>query len=238
MAWIDKLMGRSPIGPMQEHMRAAVACAHQVVPLVEAMVSGDAEAVREQRAEIDRLEHKADDIKHQIRSNLPRRLMLAMERRDMLEILDHQDSIADVTQDIAELVDQRGMKLPDQLAEPVRSLAARVVAACDQAQRIIDELDELVETGFGGREALRVEEMISELARIENPTLCALRLGTRARLGLAHTAALRDALEVEQIGVGPARTDAVDGDSVAREILGELLRQADQAVLARGVAGR
>ena len=51
MAWIDKLVSRSPIGPMQEHMRAAVACAHQVVPLVEAMVSGDAEAIREKRAQ-------------------------------------------------------------------------------------------------------------------------------------------------------------------------------------------
>lgn len=170
MAWIDKLVGRSPIGPMQQHMRAAVACAHQVVPLVEAMVSGDLDAIRTQRAEIDRLEHQADEIKHEIRSNLPRRLMLAMERRDMLEILDYQDSIADVTQDIAELADQRAMQLPPPLAEPVRRLAARVVVACDQAQRIIDELDELVETGFAGREVSRVEEMIAELARIESET--------------------------------------------------------------------
>ena len=42
MAWIDKLVGRSPIGPMQEHMRAAVACAKEIVPLVDAMASGDA----------------------------------------------------------------------------------------------------------------------------------------------------------------------------------------------------
>ena len=184
MAWIDKLVSRSPIGPMQEHMRAAVACAHQVVPLVEAMVSGDAEAIRAKRAEIDRLEHRADDIKHEIRSNLPRRLMLAMERRDMLEILDYQDSIADVTQDIAELVDQRGMKLPDVLAEPVRSLSARVIAACDQAQRIIDELDELVETGFAGREVSRVEEMISELARIETETDVLLDRACRTLFGI------------------------------------------------------
>lgn len=191
MAWIDKLVGRSPIGPMQEHMRAAVACAHRVVPLVEAMQSGDLAAIREQRAEIDRLEHEADEIKHEIRRNLPRRLMLAMERRDMLEILDHQDSIADVTQDIAELADQRGMKLPEALAEPVSSLASRVVAACDQAQRIIDELDELVETGFAGREVARVEEMIFELARIETDTddlldrACRTLFGIEGELGIA-----------------------------------------------------
>lgn len=170
MAWIEKLVGRSPIGPMQEHMKAAATCARAIVPLVEAMASGDAAAISERRAEIDRLEHAADEIKHEIRSHLPRRLMLAMERRDMLEILDHQDSMADVTQDIAELADQRRMQLPAPLVEPVRSLAARVVAACEQAERIINELDELLETGFAGREVARVEEMIAELGRIESET--------------------------------------------------------------------
>ncbi|HIG70415.1 MAG TPA: TIGR00153 family protein [Myxococcales bacterium] len=170
MAWMDKLVGRSPVGPMQEHMRVVVACAHEIVPLVEAMASGDAAAVRERRAAIDDLEHEADSIKNEIRNNLPRRLMLALERRDMLEILDSQDSIADVTQDIAELVDQRGMVLPPPLVEPMTALAARVVAACDQGQKVINELDELVETGFSPRETARVETMISELGRIESET--------------------------------------------------------------------
>jgi len=170
MAWMDRLMGRSPIGPMQEHMQAAVTCARQIAPLVDAMASGDLDGVRECRAEIDRLEHEADEIKHQIRSHLPRRLMLAMERRDMLEILDSQDSMADVIQDIAELVDQRGMRLPDVLVSPVRALAVRCVAACDQAERIINELDELLESGFAGREVSRVEEMIAQLNRIESDT--------------------------------------------------------------------
>ena len=40
MAWIDKLVGRSPIGPMQEHMSASVTCARQIIPLVEAMAAG------------------------------------------------------------------------------------------------------------------------------------------------------------------------------------------------------
>ncbi len=62
------------------------------------------------------------------------------------------------------------MHHPDDLAEPVRALAPRGVAACEQGERIIDELDELVETGFGGREVARVAEMISELGRIETET--------------------------------------------------------------------
>ncbi|MBT4807205.1 MAG: TIGR00153 family protein [Acidiferrobacteraceae bacterium] len=170
MAWIDQLVGRSPIAPMQKHMQVAVLCAREVVPLLEAMAVGDNDSIRDCRAKIDRLEHEADQIKHEIRSHTPKRFMMALDRRTILEILDYQDSIADVAQDIAELVDQRSMHLPDALKEPVLLLANRVVAACEQGQRIIDELDELVETGFGDAEVARVDEMISELGRLETET--------------------------------------------------------------------
>ncbi len=170
MSFIANLFGRSPIRPMQQHMKASVNCARQVLPLFEAMAAADSEAVTTIRREIDRLEHEADRIKNEIRSHLPKRLMMAVERRDMLEILDCQDSIADVAQDIAGLADMRGMTIPPALREPVLDLVRRVIAACEQAERVIDELDELVETGFKGRGVGRVEAMINELARIESDT--------------------------------------------------------------------
>ena len=170
MSFIANLFGHSPIRPMQQHMRAATACAREVLPLFEAMAAGDAVAIAERRQAIEKLEHEADSIKNEIRSHLPKRLFMAIERRDMLEILDCQDSIADVAQDIAGLADQRSMTIPEELAEPLLELVRRVLAACDQSERIINELDELVETGFRGREVSRVEEMIDELARIETDT--------------------------------------------------------------------
>ena len=170
MTVIGNLFGKSPVRPVQAHMRAAAECAKAIAPFVEAMAAGDREAMKTLRAEIDRLEHEADSLKHEIRSRLPQRLFMAVERRDMLEILDCQDSMADVAQDIAGLADQRSMTVPEELAEPLLELVHRVLAACDQAERIINELDELVETGFRGREVSRVEEMIDELARIESDT--------------------------------------------------------------------
>jgi len=155
---------------MQEHMAVAVDCAKQIIPLIDAMAEGSSDNIKACRSEIDRIEHQADELKHQIRRHMPRRLLMAMERRDMLEILDCQDSIADVTQDIAELADQRQMFLPAPLIEPIRALAIRVVAACEQGKKVVDELDELVETGFGEREIARVEEMITELGNIESDT--------------------------------------------------------------------
>jgi len=155
---------------MQEHMRAAVKCAQQVLPLFEEMVAGDTVAVAVRHQEIDRLEHEADRIKNEIRSHLPRFMFLAVERRDMLEILDYQDSIADVAQDIAELADMRNMVVPEELATAFLDLVRHVVTACEQAELVINKLDELVETGFRGREVGRVDEMIEELSRMESDT--------------------------------------------------------------------
>lgn len=170
MALIGDLFGRSPIRPMQEHIRASVACARQVLPLFEALAAGDREKIKLCRNRIDELEHKADSIKHEIRSHLPKRLFMAMERRDMLEILDAQDSIADVAQDIAELADLRGMTLPSVLKDVMLEFVQRVIVTCEQAEKVVNELDELVETGFGTREVARVEAMISELNRYESET--------------------------------------------------------------------
>ena len=170
MSLIADLFGHSPIRPMQRHIHAAAACAREVLPLFEDMAAGRVETLAGHRATIDRLEHEADAIKHEIRSHMPNRLFMAVERRDLLEILHFQDSIADVAQDVAELVDQRSMTIPEPLAEPLLALVRRVVEACEQAVRVVDELDELLETGFGKRETARVEEMIAALERLESET--------------------------------------------------------------------
>jgi predicted phosphate transport protein (TIGR00153 family) len=191
MSLIANLFGHSPIRPMQEHMRAAVECARQIVPLFEEMVAGDTAAVAVRHQEIDRLEHEADRIKNEIRSHLPKRMFLAVERRDMLEILDYQDSIADVAQDIAELADMRSMVVPKELATAFLDLVRRAVSACEQAERVINELDELLETGFRGREVAKVDEMINELSRMESDTdaleerVQRLLFGIEDRLGIS-----------------------------------------------------
>ena len=81
-----------------------------------------------------------------------------------------QDSIADTAQDIAGLLYERPMEVPPDLKDLLLALTHRCVDACDQAAKIIGELDELVETGFRGRESDRVTEMVAELNKIESET--------------------------------------------------------------------
>lgn len=167
---LANLFGRSPFRPLQEHMSAAVECAREVVPLFEALCDGDQEKVVRIQESIFEKEEVADQIKNELRSHLPKSLFMPVDRRDLLEILQMQDSVADTAQDIAGLLVERSMEVPEVLKEPLLALARRCVEACEHAATIIAEIDELLETGFRGREATRVEEMADQLNKLEDDT--------------------------------------------------------------------
>lgn len=164
------LFGRSPFKPMQEHMRIVKKCAGQVTKMFEALCEGDQKKVEAVKERIFKLENEADDIKNQLRAHLPKSLFMPVDRRDLLEVLDLQDNIADTAQDIAGLLVQRKMEVEKGMDKPLLKLVRRCVDACDQACLIIERLDELVETGFRGPESDAVIEMVEQLNKIESDT--------------------------------------------------------------------
>lgn len=167
---IAGLFGKSPFRPTQEHMKAVAECCERIVPLFEALSEGNREQILALKDEIFDLEQEADDVKNQIRSRLPKFLLMPVDRRDLLDLLNAQDSIADTAQDIAGLLVLRKMTVPEVLKEPLMPYVRRTVDAVRQCALVIGELDELVETGFRGRVGDRVEEMVTELGAIEAET--------------------------------------------------------------------
>lgn len=167
---IARLFGRSPITPLQEHMKIVEACATEVVELFEAFSAGDSARIDAHKARIDTLENEADEAKNGIRGHLPRSLFMPVDRRDFLDMLNAQDSIADTAQDIAGLLSLRRLAIPPEFEGQLMPFVVRNVEAVAQCGRIINELDELLASGFSGREAERVVEMIDELSRIETAT--------------------------------------------------------------------
>ncbi len=167
---IASLLGRSPFKPLQTHMRIVKECVAEVPALFEALVAGDQEALTRQKELIFAKEQEADELENDLRAHLPKSLFMPVDRRDLLELLDMQDYIADTAQDIAGLMLERDMSVPKVMEEPLLALVRRCVDTCDYAATIIEELDELIETGFRGREATKVDEMVSRLSEIEDET--------------------------------------------------------------------
>ncbi len=166
-----KMFWRSPFKPMQEHMAAVISCVGEVPGMIEALCAGDQDKVKESKERIFAFESEADAIKDRLRAHLPIGLLLPVDRRDLLEILHIQDSIADTAQDIAKLLVTRPMAVPAGMSELLLALTRRSVETCAQASQIVQEFDDLVEAGFSGRGAETVSQMVDALERSETETI-------------------------------------------------------------------
>ncbi len=168
--YFSGIFGPSPISPLQAHMAKVQSCIEELIPFFEAVIKGDFDSATASHQAISTLEKEADKLKKELRIRLPSGLFLPFSRSDLLNVLTMQDSIANKAKDISGTVVGRQIKLPDPIDSSFVQFVSRSVDASAQAQTAINELDELVETGFRGGEVKLVEKMLTELDRIESDT--------------------------------------------------------------------
>ncbi|HCJ1100978.1 TPA: TIGR00153 family protein [Legionella pneumophila] len=162
------MFGPSPIKPIEQHIRKAHQCAKQLYPFFEAVLKNDWDTANKIKDKIIAIEKEADLIKRDLRLHLPTGLFLPVARTDILELLSAQDRIANKAEDIAALIISRQMRIPKKLIPSFMPFLSRCLDASKQACTAINELDELLETGFRGSEVKIVEEMIVKLDEIEH----------------------------------------------------------------------
>jgi len=165
---ISALFGPSPIRPIQEHMAKAQSCIALLGDFLEASYSKEWKKAEEIQQAIHKKENEADTLKREIRTHLPRSLWLPVARNDLLEMLQIQDHLANRARDIAGIMLGRKIEIPEELVECLRDYYQKNLNTSAQALKAINELDELLETGFRGREATLVEELVVELDELEH----------------------------------------------------------------------
>jgi uncharacterized protein len=165
-----QMFGRSPIEPLKQHMTKSHAAAEGLIDFFKAVYQGDWQQAEVAQQKIAAFEDEADELKKDLRLHLPNSLLMPVPRNDLLELLTAQDRVANKAEDIAGLVLGRKMTIPAEMADLYQSFIERSVAASAQANKAINELDELLETGFRGSEVKLVKEMIVTLNQVEKET--------------------------------------------------------------------
>ena len=168
MRTIAKLFGRSPFMPLQSHMGKVAECVQKVPELFQALKQGQYDAIDKLAVELSDLEHAADLAKNDIRNNLPKGLFMPVDKETLLSILALQDSIADTAEDIGDLLGLRQLKMQDSFQDDLDAFLAKNMESFEVAHRIIREIDELLESSFGGLEAQKVIKMVDEVAYKEH----------------------------------------------------------------------
>lgn len=168
MSLIFSLFRSSPFTPLQAHFATAFASAQALEPLLHSALAADWQTVETQVQAIVALEEQADEQKRALRAQLPKDVFLPVSRSDLLQTLQLQDTIANLSRDIARLVYGRRLPLPEALQAPTLDLLRRAVATVEVAVTAINELDELVEVGFRGRRVARMQSLIERIEALES----------------------------------------------------------------------
>lgn len=168
MLTILKLFGRSPFAPLQAHMELVSDCVHKLPALFTALDQQDYATLETVAESISTIEHEADIIKNNIRNHLPKSLYLPIDRSNLLNILSLQDQIADKAEDVAVLTMLKKTTLPPFFKEEFNLFLRKNIEAFDEVFKIIKELNELVESSFGGIEAEKVRAMVETVSYKEH----------------------------------------------------------------------
>ncbi|MFW5924690.1 MAG: TIGR00153 family protein [Myxococcota bacterium] len=165
---LASLLVRSPLPRVGELMVRVVECAEKVPEIVARVSEGNHPALIELAKQTSILEGKADDAKNDVRQHMPTRLFLPVDRRDVLRLISEIDAIADAAEDVGVLVTLRPLDVPEEMQTLLKLFVERVVDTVKSAGALVGMIDDLLESGFGGKAAERVRAAIDEVHRKEH----------------------------------------------------------------------
>jgi uncharacterized protein len=163
-----KLFAKSPFKPVRKHMALASECAALLPAVMQAFFTGDRETLEEIRQTIGEQESAADKILEGLQRRLPAVTSMPLERRDLLDVLEMQEGIANRTQDIAGLLMDLPLEVPANLQQPMMRLIDRCVAATGGAYEIIKLIEKLSEGAFRGVQAEETLQLIQDVITMES----------------------------------------------------------------------
>ena len=162
--WRRLLLRRlEPLG-LAVHTRAVERAAEELGRQLRAWLRGE-----EVKAElVSGAEHAADRAKRELRARLNSLRRLPVPRSALLELVWHQDEIADLCQDAALLMALRRPELPVELTEGFSTLGESLVRAVHEYHLAVEAFEEALSAGLDEERAEQVDQAIERINLLEH----------------------------------------------------------------------
>lgn len=167
MSIIQDMFSGSPFGPLVEHTKKVHECVEVVRPLMEALAHENYPEIHNLQDKVSRLEYEADLLKQKIRSRLPRRFFLPVDKSELDSFLRCQDKIADRVEDFAVILTIRNTVIHPALIDDLFGFVDQIFQVTGALLGAAVELNSLAEVSFGGAEAKVVLDIIDTLGEQE-----------------------------------------------------------------------
>ena len=165
---LSRVLGKSPLNPLQEHMRKSEAAVSTLPALAAAGQAGQWDKAAALQKALQGHAREADRIKLELRMQLRKSLFMPVSRSDLLELLTSQDLVADTAESFASLLVSRQIEIPGKAYPAFEAFLAAATATCTLALEAVNELDEVFEVGFGKREIDVVYARLKAITKQEN----------------------------------------------------------------------
>jgi predicted phosphate transport protein (TIGR00153 family) len=164
---LTKLFARSPFGPLSEHLVQVKECVDHVPKMLEAACTGDQEKLAMLVREVYRHEHQADEIKNRIRDDLPKSVLLPVNRGDFLRLLHNQDAAADAAEDVGVVLSLRPLVTPDALCDALKPFLEKVIETFEGFFNVGIEIGKVVGKSASKEETKSVHVAIDRVGHLE-----------------------------------------------------------------------
>lgn len=150
---LSRMFRSNPFDGVEQLMARTHDVVKEMPALIDVLIEGDQDAVVERAKHISTLETIADRAKNELRSQMPVRMFLPVDRRDFLKLVSQIDAIADSAEDTAVLLTFRKMEVPESFAPLLRQLVAQCVRTVESAEELVHFLPTLLQSAFAGKAA-------------------------------------------------------------------------------------
>jgi predicted phosphate transport protein (TIGR00153 family) len=165
---LANLLVRSPFPQVETLMDAVQECVDAVPQLIDRLIAGDTAGTERIAREISVLEGKADSTKNELRTKMPARLFLPVDRRDLLRLIREIDAVANSAEDVAVLLTLRPYEVPEELEPLLREFVDRVMVVVRNASELVGMMDDLLGSSFSGKAAEIAMAKADEIGRLEH----------------------------------------------------------------------
>ncbi len=165
---LANLLVRSPLPQIAQLMNDVQRTVDCVPELLSLLIAQDYRGLERMAREVSNLEALADASKNELRSKMPVRLMLPVDRRDVLRLISELDAIADCAEDVGVILTLRRFEMPPSLVEPLQDFIHDVMKVVGATSDLVRTTEELIGASFSGKAAERAISQAKEIGRLEH----------------------------------------------------------------------
>ncbi len=149
-------MPGSPYKILDEHFKRVCKATRKLDRMVRLYLEGDFSEAASLSVEISKLEHEADELKRNLRASLPKKIFMPIPKGDLLEILASNERIVDTCQDVAQILDMRKTRVPEELHPLFENFLGHIIEAVDSLRDMMNLLEKVLESTFAKVETSEV----------------------------------------------------------------------------------